>query len=78
VTAPLIEVEDLSVFAGSTVIVDRASFRLAPGSRTGLIGESGSGKTITALAMLGLLPDGLRATGSVKLNGQDLLSRSER
>jgi peptide/nickel transport system ATP-binding protein len=78
VTDRLLEVEDLSVYAGSTVIVDGASFSLAPGSRTGLIGESGSGKTITALAMLGLLPDGLRATGTVTLNGQDLLARSER
>jgi ABC-type glutathione transport system ATPase component len=77
-TAPLLEARNLSVLAGSTVLVDEASFALEPGSRTGLIGESGSGKTITALAVLGLLPDGLRATGTVTLNGQDLLSRPER
>ena len=55
----LIEARGLTVRAGDTVLVDGADFILGAGSRTGIIGESGSGKTITALAIMGLLPDGL-------------------
>ncbi len=55
------------------------SFTLAPGERVGLIGESGSGKSLTALALTGLLPEGVRATGSVRLAGvdHDLVGASE-
>ncbi|MEU4693916.1 ABC transporter ATP-binding protein [Actinoplanes sp. NPDC023714] len=55
------------------VIVDDVSFDLSPGDRVGLIGESGSGKSLTALAVLGLLPPGLTATGSVRLDGHDMI-----
>ena len=44
------------------------------GQRTGLIGESGSGKTLTALAIMGLLPEGLSATGQVLYGDVDLLA----
>jgi peptide/nickel transport system ATP-binding protein len=50
---------------------------LERGLRTGLIGESGSGKTLTALAVMGLLPDGLSASGSVRYGGGDLLQMPE-
>ena len=75
---PLLSVQDLSVYAGGTQLVDSASFDLEAASRTGIIGESGSGKTITALAVLGLLPEGLHATGSIRLRGKDLLAASEK
>ncbi|MEA1903677.1 MAG: ABC transporter ATP-binding protein [Actinomycetota bacterium] len=75
---PLLSVENLTVFAGETKLVDSASFTLERGSRTGIIGESGSGKTITALAVMGLLPEGLTATGSIRLRGDDLLEASEK
>jgi peptide/nickel transport system ATP-binding protein len=52
-------------------------FTLPHGRRTGLIGESGSGKTVTALALMGLLPAGLTATGSVIYRSQDLLTLPE-
>ncbi len=52
-------------------LVSDVSFTLAAGERVGLIGESGSGKSLTALAMMGLLPEGVRATGSVRLAGVD-------
>ena len=74
----LLEVKHLSVTVGSTVLVDDVSFDLERGSRMGIIGESGSGKTLTALAVMGLLPDGLVAQGSVTLNGENMLGRSER
>ncbi|GIG88744.1 ATP-binding cassette domain-containing protein [Plantactinospora endophytica] len=48
-------------------LVSELSFALSPGERLGLIGESGSGKSLTALAVLGLLPAGLRASGSIRL-----------
>src|SRR5207244_12889440 len=71
-------VEDLTVRVGPLEAVNRVSFVLEAGQRTGLIGESGSGKTLTALAIMGLLPDGLSATGRVLYQGRDLLSLSER
>jgi peptide/nickel transport system ATP-binding protein len=71
-------VEDLTVRVGSIEVVHRVSFILDAGQRTGLIGESGSGKTLTALALMGLLPEGLSATGRVLYQGRDLLAMSER
>lgn len=67
---PILSVEGLSVHLdGSTDrrLVDDVSFDLPDGSRLGVIGESGSGKSLTALAVLGLLGHPLRATGSVRL-----------
>lgn len=71
-------VKELSVFAGGRTLVRKVSFEVSDGERVGLIGESGSGKSLTALAVLGLLPDGLTATGSVRLLGDELLGASER
>ncbi len=48
------------------------SFTLARGQTLGLIGESGSGKSLTALALMGLLPEGAELTGSLRLDGQEL------
>ncbi len=77
-SAPLLRVENLSVRAGEQVILDSVSFDLDAGSRTGIIGESGSGKTMSALAIMGLLPEGLVATGTIELRGENLLDRTER
>ncbi|MBO0703144.1 MAG: ABC transporter ATP-binding protein [Candidatus Dormibacteraeota bacterium] len=74
----LVEVRDLHVLVGRVEAVRGVSLDLPPGRRTGLIGESGSGKTLTALALMGLLPQGLRARGSVKLEGRELLGLPER
>jgi peptide/nickel transport system ATP-binding protein len=74
----ILEVEDLTVRVGPVEAVHQVSFTLAAGQRTGLIGESGSGKTLTALAIMGLLPEGLSATGRVLHRGRDLLAMSER
>jgi oligopeptide/dipeptide ABC transporter ATP-binding protein len=73
----ILSVEDLTVRVGPLTAVNQVSFGLAAGQRTGLIGESGSGKTLTALAVMGLLPDGITAAGRVVFQGRDLLSMSE-
>ena len=75
--ADALGVADLSVRVADVEAVRGVSFALEAGSRTGLIGESGSGKTLTALALMGLLPDGLRATGRVLYQGRDLLSLAD-
>lgn len=75
---PLLEVRDLTVAAGGSTLVDRAGFALEAGRRTGIIGESGAGKTMTALAVMGLLPDGVEATGSVLLRGEEILGRPDK
>ena len=74
----LLELDGLSVATGSTVIVQDVSFTLGPGERVGLIGESGSGKSLTALAVMGLLPDELTAAGAVRFDGRDLMALSDR
>lgn len=76
--AEALRVEDLTVRVGLVEAVRSVSFDLEAGTRTGLIGESGSGKTLTALAVLGLLPEGLAATGRVIYGGRDLLALPER
>jgi microcin C transport system ATP-binding protein len=74
---PVLEVRDLAVtFAserGVARVVDGTSFNLTPGRTLGLVGESGCGKSVTALALLGLVPPpGRIVGGSVRLGGQDL------
>ncbi|MEV6827651.1 ABC transporter ATP-binding protein [Amycolatopsis sp. NPDC051102] len=59
-------------------LVRNVSFEIGAGERVGLIGESGSGKSLTALAIMGLLPEELRASGSVVLNDRELLEMSEK
>ncbi|MFD7021373.1 dipeptide ABC transporter ATP-binding protein [Promicromonospora sukumoe] len=81
VETPALDLRGLTVRtrSGRPLLTD-VSLRVAAGERVGLIGESGSGKTMTALAALGLLPDGVSATGHVGLAGVDgnLLDRGER
>jgi len=68
----LLEVQNLSVAFGATKAVDGVSFTLAPGERFGIIGESGSGKTLTALAVTGLLAEGATASGKILFDGAPL------
>ena len=76
----VLSVTDLSVSAGGRRLVEAVSLRIARGERVGLIGESGSGKTLTALAVMGLLGESLRAQGRIELAGADgnLLEADER
>lgn len=65
----LLHVKDLRIATDTTELVQPLSFDLAPGERVGLIGESGSGKSLTASAIMGLLPDELHASGAIELQG---------
>ena len=67
-TAALLEVSDLRVTAGDgSAIVDGVDFELRAGEALGLAGESGCGKTTTALAVMRLLPPSLTQTGTITL-----------
>jgi oligopeptide/dipeptide ABC transporter ATP-binding protein len=76
----VLQVEGLHVGTADLRLVSDVSFTLSAGERVGLIGESGSGKSLTALALTGLLPEDVHATGNVRLAGVDhqLVGASER
>lgn len=74
----LLEVRNLTIRFGATTVVDNVSFDLDAGERLGIIGESGSGKTLTSLAIIGLLPDAANISGSVKFNGRELTNLKDR
>ncbi len=70
----VLEVSDLRISFGRRrrEVVRGVSFAIEPSQRVGLIGESGSGKTVTALAVMGLLPENTQVSGSIKLRGREL------
>jgi oligopeptide/dipeptide ABC transporter ATP-binding protein len=78
----LLEVRDLAVEfateAGRVRVVEGVGFRVEAGRTLAIVGESGCGKTATALALMGLLPKGARAAGEVRFEGRDLLSLAPR
>jgi peptide/nickel transport system ATP-binding protein len=81
--APLLAVRDLRVTfrrgAASAIAVDGVSLSIAPGETLGLVGESGCGKSVTALAIMGLLPAAIaRVSGRILFEGVDLLRLSRR
>jgi oligopeptide/dipeptide ABC transporter ATP-binding protein len=73
-------VQGLTVSVRDKTLVEDVDLTVGPGERVGLIGESGSGKSLTALAVLGLLPEDVHARGSVRLAGvdHDLIGAGER
>ncbi|KKC33214.1 dipeptide ABC transporter ATP-binding protein [Devosia psychrophila] len=68
----LLEVSGLSIRFGANEVVSGMSFAIERGERFGIIGESGSGKTLTSLAIMGLLPDGAAMEGTIMLDGARL------
>jgi len=77
----MLEVRDLRVVLptahGPVAALRGVSFALARGEKLGLIGESGCGKSLTALALMGLLPDGAQVQGSIRLHGQELVGLAD-
>lgn len=78
---PLLEVTDLHVQLqtprGPADAVRGVSFSLERGDTLGLVGESGCGKSMTALALMGLLPERAVVRGSIRFDGQELLGQSD-
>ena len=79
---PLLEVSHLSISLqtprGRALAVRGLDFILERGATLGLIGESGCGKSLTALALMGLLPAHAQVSGSIRLGGEELLGMDER
>ncbi|WP_441236156.1 ABC transporter ATP-binding protein [Bradyrhizobium sp. 930_D9_N1_4] len=75
---PLLGVDSLSVSYGPNQVVTNVGFELGRGESLALIGESGSGKSTIARAVLRLLPGNGRATGRIVFDGQEVLGISER
>lgn len=79
---PLLSVRDLVVHFptedGLVKAVDGVTFDVGRSETVSIVGESGSGKTVTSLAILGLLPRRARISGSIALDGQELLTMSSK
>ena len=81
--APILEVKDLKTYfytrTGVVKAVDGVSFTLGPGETLGIVGESGCGKSMTALSIMGLVPQpaGRIVGGEVLLDGVNLLEKTQ-
>jgi len=79
--APVLDVRGLSVTftteSGTVSAVDNVDLTLAPGEIVGIVGESGCGKSVTAMSLAGLLPRSARISGSVRLQGTELIGAPE-
>ena len=76
---PLLEVKDLCIKFerhGDVNVVDHVSFKVRPGETMGLVGESGCGKSITALTIMGLIDPKAQITGEILYEGENLLEKS--
>ncbi|MBK1793167.1 dipeptide/oligopeptide/nickel ABC transporter permease/ATP-binding protein [Devosia sp. WQ 349] len=79
--APLLEVKNLSIAFprhGNVNVVDEISFSVRPGETVALVGESGCGKSITSLAVMGLLDPRAKITGEILFEGKNLLTMTEK
>jgi len=79
--APLLEVRDLCISFprhGDVDVVDHVSFTVRPGETMALVGESGCGKSITSLAIMGLLDPRAKISGEILFDGTDLLKMTQK
>jgi peptide/nickel transport system ATP-binding protein len=78
---PLLEVDNLRIVLqtqrGPATAVRGVSFALERGQTLGLIGESGCGKSITVLSLMGLLPENAQVTGSIRFDGEELVGKPD-
>ena len=74
----LLEIQDLSLSIGPSTILRDIDLSVDAGEVLGVIGESGSGKSMTALAIMQLLPPGSVTSGSIRFDGAELLGKPER
>mgnify|MGYP001454351362 FL=1 len=78
---PIMQVRDLHVSFATEAGVCRAvrgvNFDLWHGRTLGIVGESGSGKSVTALSLIGLLDDNAKVTGSIIMNGEELIGKTD-
>jgi ABC-type glutathione transport system ATPase component len=74
----MLKLSGLSIRLGGRLVVDDVNLTVEPGQTVGLIGGSGSGKTLTALGVLGLLPGAAHAEGHIGLDGIELCGAPER
>jgi oligopeptide/dipeptide ABC transporter ATP-binding protein len=74
----LLAIEDLRVTLRGTALLDGVSLSVAPGETLGIVGESGCGKSLLALAIMGLLPPGMTAAGEIRIDGRNLLGLTDR
>ncbi len=75
---PLVEISGMTVAFDGTRVLHGIDLSVAKGEAVCLVGESGSGKSVTWLAALGLLPGKAKVTGSVKLEGREILGAPAR
>ncbi|KQI73752.1 microcin ABC transporter ATP-binding protein [Loktanella sp. 5RATIMAR09] len=73
----LLAIKDLSLSIGNTRILHKVGLDIQAGEIVAITGESGSGKSMTAMAVMGLLPRGSVAKGEIMLNGTDILQTTE-
>jgi peptide/nickel transport system ATP-binding protein len=73
----LLDIKGLDVEIHGTQVLRGVSLTVEAGQITGVIGESGSGKSMTALSVMQLLPEGARANGQILLGGRDVLALDE-
>ena len=73
----LLKVENLRLSIHGKPILHDIDFHVSAGQTLGVIGESGSGKSLSALSIMQLLPQGAQASGSIVFDGEELLNKTE-
>ena len=73
----ILRIQDLNLSINGMSILEAVSIEISPGEVCGIIGESGSGKSLTAFSVMQLLPDGATSRGTIELDGLNVLDADE-